>query len=425
MDLPKQNIIKMVGEDLSVIAGTILLSFICGVIFIWLRLSNWGTGTLWALALMASGYLVGFLFGIPRVIQSDGKQNSSNQFQYRLQVNTNLEQISDWLTKIIVGLGLIQLKTIPDHISQVSSVIAKGLGKGTESIAVAIFLYFSIEGFLAGYLITRLFLTGAFKRADQSVLNDEEKEIIQEKEISPIDIKLSKSDEIKPKSAVERVAKKITTYSLNELTNPDEFATWAKAQFLQKKFDESIKGYSMAVVQSPDDIKLRLEYANVLHTVGRNASQVREQLLAAYRRLSGATPKDLKEQVYNAIVYISLYLTPPNGFLDAIKYGEEFLSSEGGKSPGSIWVNLASAYGQKYKYYKDLQESGKVIDEELDLNSTRTKALEAVRNAIKVDKVWQKTLQMLLEKNYVGKDPEENDLEVFEQDIEFRDAIGL
>jgi hypothetical protein len=64
MDLPKQNIIKIIGEDLLVIVGTILLTFISGVIFFWLRLSNWGTATLWALALMAAGYLVGFLFGI-------------------------------------------------------------------------------------------------------------------------------------------------------------------------------------------------------------------------------------------------------------------------------------------------------------------------------------------------------------------------
>src|SRR5215207_3296326 len=51
------------------------------------------------------GALVGFLFGIPRRFQREGSDPALGG----LVVNTNLEQISDWLTKIIVGVGLVEI----------------------------------------------------------------------------------------------------------------------------------------------------------------------------------------------------------------------------------------------------------------------------------------------------------------------------
>jgi hypothetical protein len=82
-------------------------------------------GTLIALAFGSIGSLIGFLFGIPRTLQlevpitpktqdagkSDGKDDS-----FRQNVNTNLEQISDWLTKILVGVGLTQLDQAPQRL---------------------------------------------------------------------------------------------------------------------------------------------------------------------------------------------------------------------------------------------------------------------------------------------------------------------
>jgi CheY-like chemotaxis protein len=136
---------------------------------------------LWSLACTACGIVIGFLFGIPRVLQqesvpvatepnnkTEARQGVSSQSSYRLQVNTNLEQISDWLTKIIVGLGLIELRNFPQYMSRASGFIGGGLGSGpdTRVFAGAMILYFAVLGFLGGYLLTRLYLTGAFKRAD-------------------------------------------------------------------------------------------------------------------------------------------------------------------------------------------------------------------------------------------------------------------
>jgi hypothetical protein len=135
-----------------------------------------GFGFLYAAAFFAAGALIGFLFGIPRSIASTGKDDkpntdgkSADNQQARYKTNTNLEDISDWLTKIIVGLGLINLKVIPGKLKTAAWFFANFCGKDyCEPIAMALIIYFSICGFFLAYLMTRLFLTGAFTRADQA-----------------------------------------------------------------------------------------------------------------------------------------------------------------------------------------------------------------------------------------------------------------
>jgi len=139
---------------------------------------------LWSLAALACGGLVGFLFGIPRVLQDKGEVGSSNPNgetashagpcpTYRIQVNTNLEQISDWLTKIIVGIGLIELRNVPEYLNRLSLFIGSGFGNTPQSqvLSIALILYFSIVGFLGGYLMTRIYLAQAFSRADWGAQN--------------------------------------------------------------------------------------------------------------------------------------------------------------------------------------------------------------------------------------------------------------
>src|SRR5438552_4060746 len=66
-------------------------------------------------ACLLGGGLLGFLFGLPRTVQDVGQRNSttsglpSEPQNVSYHANTNLEQISDWLTKILVGVGLTQI----------------------------------------------------------------------------------------------------------------------------------------------------------------------------------------------------------------------------------------------------------------------------------------------------------------------------
>lgn len=112
-----------------------------------------GVGGMFALAAMTSGGLLGFLFGIPRGLQG----NPSG-------MNTNLEQISDWLTKILVGVALIQLGTIARGAGELFEAVGSALGGGEDAAipAGALVIFFAIVGFYVAYVIARAELPRAF-----------------------------------------------------------------------------------------------------------------------------------------------------------------------------------------------------------------------------------------------------------------------
>lgn len=142
-----------------------------------------GSFALWSLAIAMGSATLGFLFGIPKVLQggrptalavptvSTAPRESSaplpNSLAYAQRVNTNLEEISDWLTKIIVGVGLVELKRLPPFFDRLAVQIEGPQGAIHHSIALAIVAFYGSTGFLFGYLLTRLYLQGALARADQ------------------------------------------------------------------------------------------------------------------------------------------------------------------------------------------------------------------------------------------------------------------
>lgn len=132
-----------------------------------------------------------------------------------LTVNTNLEQVSDWLTKIIVGVSLVESQALSTQMHRAATFMAKSMAKADEvaawmrsaasaaaanatasaaevgsaaastasgvlaaahttnlasfasmeSVACAIMAYFLATGMLGSYLLTRLFLQQAFDKA--------------------------------------------------------------------------------------------------------------------------------------------------------------------------------------------------------------------------------------------------------------------
>jgi len=140
-------------------------------------------GFLTAGAAWLIGTLLGFLFGIPhtRVALADpgwsasgsqkvaGEAAHGHQSDHRYDPSTSLEQISDWLTKIIVGVGLTQLGKIPLKLNSLAVYIAYSIGGGpaNQAFALSICLYFSVCGFFFGFLWARLYMIEAFRAADE------------------------------------------------------------------------------------------------------------------------------------------------------------------------------------------------------------------------------------------------------------------
>lgn len=121
-----------------------------------------------AVAAMLAGVLVGFLFGMPRALAADGNNSDQPQGE-RYQSNTNLEQISDWLTKILVGVTLVQIGRAPGGLARLGRNLSPLYGGRADSpgFALATVGLFAAGGFLWSYLWARLFLLNDFSQASR------------------------------------------------------------------------------------------------------------------------------------------------------------------------------------------------------------------------------------------------------------------
>lgn len=152
------------------------------------RADSVGPVVLWVFASFACGAGTGFLFGIPKSglsAKPDVKVTDAlvggtasrtvakvekPEASAGARPNTNLEEVSDWLTKIIVGLTLVNLDSIKVEVQRISLNAAAAIRpKPTAadvSAATALVVGFAILGFLAMYLYMRLFVQGAIGRSD-------------------------------------------------------------------------------------------------------------------------------------------------------------------------------------------------------------------------------------------------------------------
>jgi hypothetical protein len=118
--------------------GEVLLYFTAGKFFFQM--------TFIAFAAESTMAFFGFLYGIP----PDAVKNK----------NPFLVQIADWLTKIIVGLGIANLGNIPAAAQKTFEYLSRSVTKDEIAPAVvgAIIIYFGILGFFIGFGGTKLFL---------------------------------------------------------------------------------------------------------------------------------------------------------------------------------------------------------------------------------------------------------------------------
>jgi hypothetical protein len=126
---------------------------------------TFGIYSLIACAAAGTGALFGFLFGIPRTREAErvatlGDSPGSVK-QAVLAANTNLERVSDWLTTLLLGATLVQLRSIVEWIGALGTNIRSN---PDETITTVVVIYFMVVGFLGTYLVTRLYLTYALQR---------------------------------------------------------------------------------------------------------------------------------------------------------------------------------------------------------------------------------------------------------------------
>lgn len=277
----------------------------------------------------AIGGLLGFLFGIPRTLTGDQvPAPDAKPGSRRTRTNTNLEQISDWLTKIFIGVGLSQLGSIPEHVRSVAEFVGQAMGntEGVFAVVGAMLVYFAVAGFLAGYLITRLVLARVFDEAERP----------------PEDIvdRLSHAPEMTGAGSgvSQRDVEEMLKFRLQDLETNQQKLAWARAKLESGEPEVA---------------------ANTL------------------QRLASNNPSDFN--VVASSVLTSLYGEWPQSFERAIRIGTEYLDTVPQPTPAHarLMAYLVLAYGQRYTWTKgeDLPRA----------QESEQKAVQYAKQAIKLD----------------------------------------
>lgn len=188
------------------------------------------------------GCLFGFLFGLPRTSISPGKDSSGgNPVSYT--PSTNLEQISDWLTKILIGVGLVEIRQLGDLLRSVVEIVVGSLKEppaGTEIITYTVIITFILLGFIVSFLWTRIDYGLLQAMADKGV-HRELKEEIQEarQEIKDVAIDLSRRVKAATQLALEKEPLP-EEGAAEELTDPMEVDVPEKTlpQYIQKRIED-------------------------------------------------------------------------------------------------------------------------------------------------------------------------------------------
>lgn len=154
----------------------------------WVALT--GIGILISMSSATVGASLGFLFAVPRVLTASAAEagaaasggatgdggESARPVSRLLGSNTNLERISDWLTTMLVGVGLSQLSSIGPALGRFSTFLADTVRVGTDGTAgplpaIGPFLLVLglLSGFLFFYLQTRLILVPELNKVEQGL----------------------------------------------------------------------------------------------------------------------------------------------------------------------------------------------------------------------------------------------------------------
>ncbi|MGD0606746.1 MAG: Ig domain-containing protein [Streptosporangiaceae bacterium] len=121
------------------------------------RWAHLAAGTLTALAAFLAGSLIGFILATPRVVSSGQLKGAG------VSLGSNLAEVSDWLTKLLLGAGLVDLTHLGGPIASLIDRVAIGLqnpaaggGAGLDAKVMAglIILGYTVLGLLESYVVT-------------------------------------------------------------------------------------------------------------------------------------------------------------------------------------------------------------------------------------------------------------------------------
>jgi len=378
----------------------------------------------------AIGGLLGFLFGVPKLgaatptesAAANGGADSQSRGFFR--GNTNLEEISDWLTKIIVGVGLVEAKDIYNGLGSLAEsfeasalpTMQGGLPLGGQVAFLVFGLGSAVVGFLVVNLETRTRITLLLEDTE-SLRQGPSQADLDEANSAPItQVDLDKVPE-QAAATMENVTgdDALLKMDFKDLQTGEQFAAWGSAQARAGNLQVAARALNEAITREPSNVDYLLKLAEIRQAQGDGpgALHLLEEVLA---KSQPPEPKLLKRVLLNA-----LYLNPPDGFQKAIEILQQLEQVPGAADDPSVQVWAAAAYGQQYRWLKQNQGT----DPELKI--AREKALAAAKRAVELSPAYDSAPRVFLRRIF---DPatentpaNENDLEAFKDDEEFEAIV--
>jgi tetratricopeptide (TPR) repeat protein len=286
-------------------------------------------------------------------------------------VNTNLEDISDWLTKMLVGVGLTQLYTVPSFVWKVAGKLdTDGFGwdKHGQLLAVVIFFYFAPGGFWLSYVGTRTILTRLFAQSEST---DALK-----KAAAPTNLRfgIEEKELVGDGSDLADTDRSLLNTPRLSLKTPLQKAAWGAAQARAGNYTDAQSALEDAVSSEPNNSDFKQQLAKI-YTILGNRTQ-------ADKLLNNVPATEVA--VLNA-----LYEPKPEGFEKAIQMGETLLQKDEFRKDPSLRVWMACAYAQQYGFRQSQQAP------QQELASIKQKVLNEIDAAIALDpstKQWLRSL---------------------------------
>jgi len=421
--LQNKDAVVILGKSVLVVLAAIYVALAAAHACFPKSYSATGLVGTWALAGLSLGGTMGFLFGHPR-IESNGEKGEPKS-GLKAQSSTSLDQINDWLTKAIVGVGLVEAKKILAYGHSLATDVGRGLaGKSGPAddplgyaLASAILITFPLVGFVTSYLVTRTFVALALGRAEVALSGTvgAAAENYVRNTLAPEDPHdpLAKNGANKADEKAPAEIAQLGQLDLSQVSDPTQVLAWAKFKASQGQDTDAERGFTKAFnMPGTDNAEVALQAARSQEA---EASKGLQWALTAYRNINASTDPALKEQIYNSLMFRLLYAGGDRNIADVIRYGEEYLADPARKNPGAILVNLACAYGQK---------AGKLDKAGDEFKNARARALDCVQKALADSSGWKPRLALLYHPDAPekAKDPslkEEDDLEVFHPDPDF------
>lgn len=243
------------------------------------------------IAAFISSFFVGSLFGMPK---RNNKKGTYNSF------NNSLVEISDWLSKIIVGLVLINLKEIPFYIFALVEYIrvaSNYAGQLLNVYTIGIIIYFGFLGLFIGYNYMRLVLSNKYKYADDNLVRKELK-LLKERNLEIREENHQKDNKIIHFQSLVQEKEQLTKTLIDKINEPSLSNNNIQSVIKKLTNTESAKKENKNIIaqlnKMLDEAKLKLHKGLITHNDDPQKEQWKSNAINNDRELKATVIEESK-----------------------------------------------------------------------------------------------------------------------------------